>query len=164
MKKSDDPPIADYALIGDCRAAALVCRDGAIDWCCMPRFDSGACFARLLDRESGGYCSVEPVDPCEISRQYLDDTLVLQTTFSGDRGEATITDCIVTAKAAGEECSQIIRIIEGRRGSLDLRLRVVPRFDYGEVDAWIHHLGDGAYSAIGGDDALLIWSDAGLEA
>ena len=83
------PPIADYALIGDCQTAALVSREGSIDWCCLPRFDSGSAFARLLDRERGGYCSIAPParDRGRAAARYVDDTLVLETTFEGRGGD-----------------------------------------------------------------------------
>src|SRR4051795_480423 len=115
------PPIADYALIGDCRSAALVCRDGAIDWCCMPRFDSGACFARLLDREGGGYCSVEPHGGLrQCSREYIDGTLILRTLLGSDDGEVVITDAFVTVEDEDDERSQIVRTIEGVKGTQEL--------------------------------------------
>src|SRR5512133_4049517 len=79
VPKRDDryPPIADYALIGDCHTAALVSRAGSIDWCCMPRFDSGSVFGRLLDWDGAGYCAIEPQGEIEsVSREYIDDTLV----------------------------------------------------------------------------------------
>jgi len=164
---SEYPPIADYALISDCHAAALVSLAGSIDWCCLPRFDSGACFARLLDWEGGGFCSVEPKDgPTESAfREYVDGTMVLATTFQATGGEARLIDCFTFA---GEEeprgRRRILRFVEGVRGSFGFRIRVVPRFDYGAVDPWMRHHGLGVYSAIGGDDGLMIWSDLPFEA
>src|SRR5204863_2428597 len=91
------PPIADYGLIGDCHGAALVSRAGSIDWCCLPRFDSGSCFGRLLDWESGGHCTVAPTgEPEDVHRAYVDDTLVLATTFRVAAGEARVIDCFTT--------------------------------------------------------------------
>src|SRR3954447_23368181 len=88
------PPIADYALIGDCASAALVSRAGSVDWCCMPRLDRGACFGRLLDWDSGGCFALAPVETDVLaSRRYLDGTLVLETTYSHGGGEATVIDC-----------------------------------------------------------------------
>ena len=93
--REEYPPIADYGLIGDCHTAALVCRDGSIDWCCMPRFDSGSIFGRLLDRERGGCCAIEPNSKVEsIEREYLQDTLVLVTTLHLDTGVLRLTDCM----------------------------------------------------------------------
>ena len=93
QKDNAYPPIADYGLIGDCRTAALISREGSIDWCCLPRFDSGAAFARLLDRERGGYCAVAPRGAgWTSSRRYVDDTLVLETTFEARGGNATLYD------------------------------------------------------------------------
>jgi len=168
---SDDyHPIADYALIGDRHAAALVSRTGSIDWCCLPRFDSGACFARILDAGQGGFCQVsleEEIDQTP-SRAYVDDTLVLRTTFSAGGGQARVTDCF-TIPREGEQgerprhLRELVRTIEGGGGTLHFRLRIVPRFDYGEVDPWVHHLRPGTFVATGGDDALLVWSDADLE-
>ena len=88
-------PIGDYALIGDCHSAALISRQGSIEWCCLPRFDSGSAFGRLLDRHGGGHCSVAPADdgPWEYVRTYLEDTLVLETTLLGPGGEARLLDC-----------------------------------------------------------------------
>ena len=96
MKRSDPyPPIGDYALIGDCHSAALVSRDGSIDWCCLPRFDSGSAFGRLLDWDHGGYCAISPIEKelTERSRDYLDDTLVLASTLKAWGGEARVFDC-----------------------------------------------------------------------
>ncbi len=157
-------PISDYALIGDCHAAALVSRTGSVDWCCMPRFDSGSCFGRLLDWEHGGYCSILPTDGGHTSfRQYIGDTLVLATTFRAATGEATLYDCFAMRTGGKlEPRRQLLRIVEGVRGHLTLHLRVVPRFDYGALEPWMRHDGMQLFSAIGGNDALVIQSDAEL--
>src|SRR5215207_2859040 len=168
----DYPPIADYALIADSRAAALVSRSGAVDWACVPRFDSGACFARLLDRDRGGFCEVEPRFESTLppSRDYLDDTLVLVTTFNAPGGHVRLMDFLALSGGDVEEVEdgdrrppELVRIIEGARGTFDFRMRLAPRFDYGAVDPWMRRLGPQTFAAIGGDDALLVWSDAELE-
>jgi GH15 family glucan-1,4-alpha-glucosidase len=154
------PPIADYALIGDCHSAALVSRGGSIDWCCLPRFDSGSAFGRLLDRESGGHCSIAPTSegPFEYVRSYLDDTLVLETKIVGPTGEARLLDCLAVCDSAfGTDERQILRVIEGVRGSVELETRIAPRFDYGQVRPWIRRHGRRFHSTIGGNDALLVW-------
>ena len=160
------PSLADYALIGDCHAAALVSRAGSVDWMCAPRFDSGSCFGRLLDWERGGYCAIAPVgDNRAASRRYLDGTLVLETTLTADDGEAVLLDCMLMppAKNRGDERRRLLRVVEGRRGAVRLGVEVVPRFDYGEIEPWIRHHGSDVHSAIGGDDGLLVWSEAALE-
>jgi GH15 family glucan-1,4-alpha-glucosidase len=157
------PPIADYGLIGDCRTAALVSRHGSIDWCCLPRFDSGAAFARLLDRERGGYCSVAPRgDRWTTSRRYVEDTLVLETTFEARGGNATLYD-FFAVEVAGDGGPQLVRVLEATRGSVDMEIRVAPRFDYGEVRPWIRRHGHHLFSAIGGNDGLIVWCDEELE-
>jgi len=75
------PPISDYALIGDCHSAALISRAGSIDWCCLPGFDSDSCFGRLLDWKQGGHFTITPKGKARVSREYVSDTLVLQTTY-----------------------------------------------------------------------------------
>jgi GH15 family glucan-1,4-alpha-glucosidase len=159
------PPIADYALISDCRSAALVSSSGSIDWCCVPRLDDGSCFGRLLDWEQGGFCSLDPADgETTLFRRYVEGTLVLETTFRSSGGEARLFDCFTiyeSHKREGPRC-RLLRVIDGVRGHMDLRLQVVPRFDYGEVEPWLRHHGMHVYSATGGDDALMISSDFGL--
>ncbi|MGI8857392.1 MAG: glycoside hydrolase family 15 protein [Thermomicrobiales bacterium] len=158
------PPIHDYALIGDCHSAALVSRSGSIDWCCMSRFDAGSCFGRILDWERGGYCSIFPDDGAHTTfRQYIGDTLVLATTFSAGSGEAILYDCFtMTTGGKLEPRRQLLRIVEGVRGQVTFHLHVVTRFDYGVLKPWIRHEGMRLYSAIGGNDALVIQSDAEL--
>jgi len=160
------PPLADYALIGDCHTAALVSSSGSVDWMCAPRFDSGSCFGRLLDWEGGGHCEVAPLDGrSEPSRRYVEDTLVLETVFKADDREAALVDCLVGPPAGdrSDERRLLLRLVEGRRGAVRLRVDVAPRFDYGQIEPWIRHHEGGVYSATGGDDALLVWSEAGLE-
>src|SRR5947208_3358044 len=130
------PAIAEYGLIGDCHSTALVSGWGSIDWCCLPRFDSGSSFGRLLDWERGGYCSVRPRRRrgWKTAREYLEDTLVLQTTFQGPGGEARLIDCFLMADSHSREPHrQILRVIEGVRGSAEFEIAVAPRFDYGSV-------------------------------
>ncbi len=166
MSRSSDayPPIGDYALIGDCHSAALISRSGSIDWCCLPRFDSSSTFGRVLDWEGGGYCSVtlSGGGQWEYERAYVDDTLVLATTIRGSAGEVKLLDCLTIDPDgdAGDE-RQILRVIEGQRGSVELELRIVPRFDYGEVRPWIRRHGYRLHSATGGDDGLVVWCDRG---
>ena len=160
MSTADEyPPIGDYALIGDCHSAALVSREASIEWCCLPRFDSGSAFGRMLDRQHGGHCSIRPTDgaPWEYSRRYVEDTLVLETRLRGPAGEARILDCFsVRDSARSTPSRQIIRVIEGARGSIELEVKVAPRFDYGQVKPWIRRHGHQLHSAIGGNDALLV--------
>jgi GH15 family glucan-1,4-alpha-glucosidase len=154
------PPIRDYAFISDCHASALVGRNGSIDWCCMPRFDSSPVFGRLLDWERGGNCSVTPVHEFSSSRRYVDGTLVLATLFETDNGEAELFDCFTTRPGGAKApYRQLLRTFEGKRGRTTLRIEIAPRFDYAEVRPWIRHHGPALYSAIGGNDALVISCD-----
>src|SRR5437588_6617820 len=100
--------IEDYALIGDCQTAALVCRDGSIDWLCLPRFDSGACFAALLGTPKHGRWLITPAgQPRRVSRRYKQQTLLLETEFETDEGVATLVDCMPPR----EEYPILIRMI-----------------------------------------------------
>lgn len=159
------PPIGDYALLSDCHAAALVSRTGSIDWCCLPRFDQGSCFGRLLDWHKGGYCSiVAEGEEHHTYRRYVDNTLVLETSLRTNGGEARLLDCFAMREGGKlAPYHQIIRIVEGVRGKVDLALHVMPRFDYGALRPWIRHEGVRLFSAIGGDDALVIYSEADLK-
>ncbi len=160
------PPIGDYALIADSNSVALVSREGSVDWCCIQRLDSGSCFGRLLDWGQGGYCSIRPAgDEWQISRRYLDGTLVLETTFQVPGGEARLLDCF-TLPASMEDYPyrQLLRIVEGVRGHVELKLEIAPRFDYGDIEPWLRREDIKLYSAIGGNDGLLISSDAELSA
>jgi GH15 family glucan-1,4-alpha-glucosidase len=157
-------PLEDLALLGDRHTAALVSRAGAVEWLCLPRFDAGSCFGRLLDPDAGT-CEVAPAcaPDAPSSRRYLDGTLVLETVHHGAGGETRVIDCLVDDDEHRGEERMLLRVIEGVRGAVPLRIRVEPRFDYGDVHPWIRHHGEGLWSAIGGDDGLLCWCDATLE-
>lgn len=142
--------IEDYALIGDCETAALVAKDGSIDWLCVPRFDSGACFAALLGTEDNGRWQIAPqgeIRKCR--RAYRDDTLVLETEFETDEGVVALIDCMPIRTGA----SDVLRIVEGRSGRVPMRMEFVVRFDYGAIVPWVQHMDDGVW-AIAGPDAL----------
>ena len=159
------PPIGDYGLIGDCHSVALVSRAGSIDWCCMPRLDSGSTFGRLLDWDAGGYCLIAPTDTeGEVTRSYLDGTMVLETIFRTSSGEARLLDCFTMhSGGASNPDRQLLRIVEGARGRVELTLAIVARFDYGGVKPWVRMHRPHLWSAMGGDDAILISSEADLE-
>jgi GH15 family glucan-1,4-alpha-glucosidase len=150
-------PIEDYALIGDTQTAALVGRDGSIDWACFPRFDSGACFAALVgDRENGRWAIRPDGDaPWRATRRrYRDGSLILETEIETADGAAALIDFMPVRGHAPD----IVRIVEGRRGRVDLQTDLVIRFDHGRVVPWVRRR-DGAVAAIGGPDALCLRSD-----
>ncbi len=161
----DAPAIADYGLIGDCHSAALISSAGSIDWCCLPRFDSGSCFGRLLDRERGGFCSVSLKGAAERSGSstYIDDTLILQTVLESSQGTVRVIDFFAMRQhGANDPRRELIRILECERGNATVGIEVAPRFDYGEVRPWLRRAGTNAFTAIGGNDGLLLWSDGEL--
>jgi GH15 family glucan-1,4-alpha-glucosidase len=127
-------PIEDYALIGDCHAAALVGRDGSIDWLCLPRFDSGACFAALLGDPGHGRWLLAPAAKVQRTRRkYRDGTLILETEFETDEGAVRIIDCMPLSN----ERWDVLRIVEGLRGRVAMRMELVVRFDYGSIVPWV---------------------------
>jgi len=157
-------PIGDYGLLSDCHSAALVSHEGSIDWCCMPRVDSASVFGRLLDAERGGCCVIRAGTDAVISRRYLGDSLVLETTLRCSAGEARILDCFTMRKSDDERPHrQLLRVVEGIRGWMRLEFLAAIRFDYGEIKPWLRRRGVGAYSAIGGNDGMLVSSDVELE-
>jgi GH15 family glucan-1,4-alpha-glucosidase len=120
-------PIADYALIGDTRSAALVGRDGGIDWCCLPAFDSPSVFARILDDDRGGHFTVT-VSGAEVTRRYLGDSMVLETTFRTPDGVAALTDAMPVAEAGGDwfEGPWILRLLRCVEGEVQASVRCTP--------------------------------------
>jgi GH15 family glucan-1,4-alpha-glucosidase len=157
------PPISDYAYIGDCHSSALISRSCSIDWCCMPRVDSPSCFGRLLDWERGGYSKIIPKERCEISRRYVEDTLVLETIFQSPGREVRVRDCF-TMREGGEHHPhrQVLRMIEGVKGEMELMVEVMPRFDYGAVKPWVRSYRKDHFIALGGSHGLLICGDLPL--
>ncbi|MGA7097437.1 MAG: glycoside hydrolase family 15 protein [Acidimicrobiia bacterium] len=154
VRAQGPPSIGDYALIGDSRGVALVSNVGAIDWCCLPRPDSGSCFGRLLDRDKGGTLSISPTGEFTTERKYLADTLVLETVFRTDEGSIRLLDCIaVDDRDTGP---RLIRAIEGIEGEVDVDVVVSPRFEYGALKPWIREHPGGAFTAIGGPTGLVI--------
>ncbi|HSO54137.1 MAG TPA: trehalase-like domain-containing protein, partial [Actinomycetes bacterium] len=153
-------PIGDYAFLGDCHTGALVSSDGSVDWLCLPRLDDGSYFGRLLDRERGGWCAITPADPgVHTSRRYLDGTLVLETEMAVAGGRVRVTDCLTMRPGgARRPYRQLLRVVDGLEGAVDLRVEVVPRFDYGQVRPWIRRAGH-TWQALGGDDGLVIEGD-----
>ncbi len=143
-------PLEDYALIGDCETAALVGRDGSIDWLCLPRFDSGACFAALLGAPEHGRWLVAPQGEVRATRRrYRGDTLVLETEFETDEGVVALIDCMPPADRAHD----LVRVVEGRRGRVAMRTELVIRFDYGSSVPWVRRTEAGIV-AIAGPDLL----------
>lgn len=158
------PPIGDYGLIGDGHTAALVSRAGSIDWACLPQLHSASVFGRLLDWRLGGYCAISPTaDHVTVTRRYLDQTLVLETTFTTPTGTVRLTDCFpMRQRGARRPDREILRVIDGVEGVVALRAVVAPRFDYGELAPWVRAHGPGSFSALGGDQGLLVASDLPL--
>jgi GH15 family glucan-1,4-alpha-glucosidase len=147
-------PIEDYALIGDMQTAALVGRDGSIDWLCLPRFDSGACFAALLSTNDHGRWLLAPDAAIQrVTRRYRPASLVLETEFATDTGVVRLVDCMPPRDNAPD----VIRIVEGIRGSVPMRMELVIRFDYGSIVPWVQRLDD-RLQAIGGPDAVSLWT------
>ena len=145
--------IEDYALIGDCETAALVGRDGSIDWLCWPRFDSDACFAALLGTPEHGRWIIGPRDPdAKVSRRYRKDTLILETRFENREGAVTLVDFMPVR----DEHSNLVRIVIGERGEMRLRSELVIRFGYGAQVPWVTRTEDRALRAISGPDMLLV--------
>ena len=158
------PPIADYALIGDCHSAALVSRDGSIDWCCLPRFDSDSVFGRLLDWRHGGHCAITPLARVSIRREYLRDSLILVTHFRSRNAEARLIDfCAMRRGGRANPRRELIRIVEGVRGNMRFRICISPRLDFGAVKPWIHPIGKKAFAAVGSNTGLMIFGNMPLE-
>ena len=159
-----DLSIAEYGLIGDCHSAALISRNGSIDWCCLPRFDSDSCFARLLDHGQGGYFEIAPEQPARSTRRYLPGTMVLETTFETDVGAVRVTDFFAMRSGGRHHPRrELVRVMEGVRGQLPLRVRIVPRFDFGSVKPWMDPVNGGDFIAVGSDTGLLFSGDLSLQ-
>jgi len=149
-------PIEDYALIGDLHTAALVGRDGSIDWLCLPRFDSGACFAALLGEDRHGHWRIAPADGgSRVRRRYRPDTLVLETEFATASGLARLVDCMPPRD--GDPV--LVRMVEGISGSVDLTMTLGAAFEYGSAEPTVQRRGN-AHRIAAGAQALWLFGPA----
>ncbi|MDX2765389.1 glycoside hydrolase family 15 protein [Streptomyces europaeiscabiei] len=154
----DSPHIEDYALIGDHQTAALVSRQGSIDWLCLPRFDSAACFAALLGDEENGHWRIAPAEGGTCTRRaYRHDSLVLDTEWETDEGAVRVTDLMPQRDRAPD----VVRIVEGLSGRVTLRSTLRLRFDYGSVVPWMRR-SDGHRVAVAGPDSVWLRSEPGV--
>jgi GH15 family glucan-1,4-alpha-glucosidase len=145
--------IEDYAVIGNCETAALVGRDGSIDWLCLPRFDSAACFSALLGGPEHGRWLIAPTqNDVEITRRYLSNTLILETVFTTTDGSVSLTDFMYRRNGS----SELVRIVRGLQGEVPMRTELVVRFDYGDVVPWVSQQQDGRLLFIAGPDRVLL--------
>lgn len=152
--------IEDYALIGDCETAALVGRNGSIDWLCWPRFDSGACFAALLGTRDHGRWRIAPVDAAARTRRaYREDTMILETSWETASGAVTVIDFMPIR----DGLSDLVRIVVGRRGTVEVDMEILLRFDYGESIPWVTQLTDAnGICAVAGPDMVVLASPVEL--
>jgi GH15 family glucan-1,4-alpha-glucosidase len=151
-------PIEDYAMIGDCQSAALVGMDGSIDWLCVPRFDSPACFAALLGEAEHGRWKIAPLEPITLAvRAYRGESLVLETTFETASGAVSVTDCMPVKSGQ----VNVVRIVRGLRGKVAMRSEFIVRFDYGNITPWVRQE-PGGVRAIAGPDTIHLRTDVPL--
>jgi GH15 family glucan-1,4-alpha-glucosidase len=151
-------PIEDYCMIGDCETAALVSREGSIDWLCLPSFSSAACFAALLGTREHGFWRISPVGKVKaVRRQYETHTLVVETTFETKDGEV----CLVDFMPPRGEHSHVVRIVRGVRGKVAMEMDLAIRFDYGRTIPWVTSE-DHTLRAIAGSDMVVLQADAPL--
>jgi GH15 family glucan-1,4-alpha-glucosidase len=151
--------IEDYALIGDCQTAALVARDGSIDWLCFPRFDSGACFAALLGTPEHGRWLLAPAGEIRsVARRYRDETLILETEYTTDTGAVTVIDWMPIRT----DTPDMFRMVVGRRGRVPMRAELIVRFDYGSIVPWVRRTERGI-RATAGPDTLYCHTDVPLK-
>jgi GH15 family glucan-1,4-alpha-glucosidase len=158
--------IEDYALIGDCETAALVGRDGSIDWLCWPRFDSPAVFAGLLGNADNGHWSVTPAEPARrIHRRYRGCSLILETTFETKDGVVTLTDFMPPRfEGIGSEgTSQLVRIVRGEQGEVEMTTEFALRFDYGSIVPWVTRIDEQSLKAIAGPDMTVLRTTVPIE-
>jgi GH15 family glucan-1,4-alpha-glucosidase len=150
--------IEDYALIGDCKTAALIGCNGSIDWLCWPRFDSAASFAALLGTPENGRWLIAPKHPpLDVHRRYRPGTLVLETEFQTETGSATLVDFMSPADGA-----DLVRIVTGRSGRVDFHTELVMRFNYGATVPWVNRLDDGTINAIAGPERVVLRTPTSL--
>ncbi len=160
-------PIAQYALLSDCKSAALVGKDGSVDWLCFPRFDGPSVFGRILD-ESAGHWSIRPAGDAEVSRCYVDETMLLETTFRTATGTVALVDALAVGRnergheLGGGAPSVLMRRVTGVDGDVELELEYAPRPEYGLIHPLLHAV-DGGITAQGGAHVLALSSPVPIE-
>src|SRR5262245_41855816 len=163
----DGPPIGDYALLSDCRSAALVSRDGSVDWLCFPRFDSPSVFCRLLD-PAGGRWAIRPAGEFRATRRYLDQTMVLETSFTAHNGTATLTDALALGpeerghSLGAHSPGMLLRRLACTSGTIELEVSYRPRPEYGLIHPILVPV-PGGIAARGGADRLLLSAPAAFD-
>jgi GH15 family glucan-1,4-alpha-glucosidase len=160
------PPIADYAFISNCQSAALISREGSVDWCCFQRFDARPCFSRLLDWRRGGHFRISPADEYQATRRYLPGTNILETTFRCVSGVLVLIDLLPIASgrdaSAPHPRSELIRLARCEAGEVQVKVEFEPRFDYGLTSPRLDLSNDQLGIVYGGADALVVQCDLGL--
>ena len=145
--------IEEYAVIGDMHTVALVGANGSIDWLCLPKFGSEACFASLLGMPDNGFWRIWPSAPdAAVARRYQGDTLVLETEYTTKDGRARVIDFMPTQSRE----RRVVRIVEGVAGHVDMIMKLIVRFDYGKTIPWVRHLDDCGLVAIAGPNAVTL--------
>ena len=153
-------PIEDYGFIGNMLSAALVSRDGSIDWLCLPRFDSDACFAALLGSEENGFWRIAPDGEYTTTRRYRPGTPILETVFETQDGAATLIDFMPLSD--DDEHVDLFRLVRGDRGRVSLRMEFVLRFGYGQTIPWVRRA-DFGLTAVAGPDAVELHAPTALK-
>jgi hypothetical protein len=163
--KAAQPAIEDYAIIGDCRTAALVSREGSIDWLCLPHFSGPSVFAALLDPARGGRFSIRPEQPFGARRRYVGATPVLETTFETPTGTARLVDLMPVTENAGGlyPMREVLRIVEGIEGEVELRFRFEPRPNYARAAPRFRSRGALGWACTWSDELFLLRAEAPME-
>ena len=151
--------IEDYAVIGNCETMALVSRNGSVDWLCLPRFDSAACFAALLGDSGNGCWQIAPRDEARITRRYRDGTLILETSFETATGAVMLIDCMTRQEGS----SSLLRRVRGLRGKVTMQSDLTVRFDYGNSIPWVSRSVDRRIQFVAGPDRLMLQSDVEMK-
>src|SRR3954454_19656975 len=149
--------IESYAVVGNCETAALVGRDGSIDWLGLPRFDSAACFAALLGSPDNGRWQIAPSSPhLQVTRRYRPGSLVLETEFETAEGRVLLVDCMGRRDGGAD----LVRVVRGLPGRSRMRMELIIRLEYGSVIPWVRRLDDGRVTAVAGPDRLTLCTPA----
>src|SRR5690242_16612178 len=162
---NQEPAIGDYAIIGDCRTAALVSRDGSIDWLCLPHFSGESVFAALLDQKRGGRFRIRPTTPFRSTRRYCGASGVLETTFETESGSARLLDVMPVVENAStlQPLREVLRLVQGIEGEVTLEVRWEPRPRYSCADPELRSRGAIGWSCSWSDELFLLRAEAPLD-